>query len=84
MGKSRSASRKPPTDADDRAARRAWWTAVIGIVCWPLLIYSIGVVLLLGLTGRQLSPRGTRFFYGALAVNALIFAVAFAWLGMHR
>jgi hypothetical protein len=82
-GTSRRAS-KPPTDADDRAARRAWWTAVLGIVCPPLLIYSIGVVILLGLTGRELSSRGTRFFYGALAINALIVAAAFAWLGMHR
>jgi hypothetical protein len=83
-GQNRLAAKKPPTDADDRAARRAWWTAVIGIVCPPLLLYSIGVVLLLGLTGRELSSRGARFFYGALAVNALIIAAAFAWLGMHR
>ncbi|HWB12131.1 MAG TPA: hypothetical protein VG826_23090 [Pirellulales bacterium] len=82
--KGRQASGKPPTDADDRAARRAWWTAVLGIVCPPLLIYSIGVVMLLGLTGRELSSRGTRFFYGALAVNALIIGAAFTWLGMHR
>jgi hypothetical protein len=83
-GKNRRAGKKPPTDADDRAARRAWWTAVFGIVCPPLLIYSIGVVMLLGLTGRELSSRGSRFFYGALAINALIIAAAFAWLGMHR
>jgi hypothetical protein len=76
-------SQKSPTDADDRAARRAWWTAVLGMVCPPLLLYSIGVVLLLGLTGRELSSRGSRFFYGALAVNAAIIAAAFAWLGMH-
>lgn len=85
-GKSKSGraiGKKLPTDADDRAARRAFWTAVAGIIIWPLLIYSIIVVLLLGLTNRPLSPRGSRFFYGALALNAAIFAVAFAWLGTH-
>jgi hypothetical protein len=79
----RAIGKKLPTDADDRAARRAFWTAVAGLLCPPLLIYSIVVVLLLGLTNRPLSARGSRFFYGALAVNAAIFAVAFAWLGTH-
>jgi hypothetical protein len=82
--KGRSTAGKSPTDADDRAARRAWWTAVLGIVCPPVLIYSISVVLLLGLTGRALSSRGSRFFYGALVLNAAIIAAAFAWMGMHR
>jgi hypothetical protein len=85
MSKSgRAGTKKLPTDADDRAARRAWWTAVVGIAVWPLLLYSIAVVLILGLTSRPLSPRGSRFFYGALAVNAAVIAAAFAWLGMHR
>ncbi|HVX11832.1 MAG TPA: hypothetical protein VHC22_11675 [Pirellulales bacterium] len=72
------------TDYDDRAARRAWWTAVLGIPCPPLLIYSLGVVLLLGLSNRPLSARGNRFFYGALAMNALIIAGYFAVLGMRQ
>jgi hypothetical protein len=80
----RASANKSPSDADDRAACRAWWTAVIGLVCPPLLIYSIIVVLVLGLTNRQLSARGSRFFYGALVVNAAIMAVAFAWLGTRR
>lgn len=80
----RAGAKKLPTDADDRAARRAWWTAVIGLVIWPLLLYSISVVLILGLTNRPLSSRGTRFFYGALAVNAAFIAFAFVWLGTHR
>ena len=80
----RVGAKKLPTDSDDRAARRAWWTAVVGVVLWPLLLYSITVVLILGLTNRPLSSRGTRFFYGALAVNAAFIAAAFAWLGMHR
>jgi hypothetical protein len=84
-GKSdRASAKKLPTDADDRAARRAWWTAVIGIIFPPLLIYSIIVVLVLGLTNRPLSARGSRFFYGALGINAAIIAAAFVWLGMHR
>ena len=72
------------TDADDRAARRAWWTAVFGIIVPPLLIYSIGVVLILGLTNRPLSRRGDRFFYGALAINALIIGALFVVLGMQQ
>ena len=71
-------------DADDRAARRAWWTAVFGILCPPLLVYSISVVLVLGLTNRPLSTRGNRFFYGALAVNALIVAAFFALFGWRK
>lgn len=72
------------SDYDDRAARRAWWAAVLGIPCPPLLIYSLGVVLMLGLSNRPLSARGHRFFYGALAMNALIIATYFAVLGMRK
>jgi hypothetical protein len=82
-GKSRG-RKSNPTEADDRAARRAWWTAVIGVVCPPLLIYSICVLLILGLTNRPLSARGSRFFYGALTVNALIIAAFFALLGTQQ
>lgn len=78
------ANRRGPTEADDRAARRAWWTAVLGIPCPPLLIYSIGVILILGFSNRPLSARGNRFFYGALALNALIIAAVFAICGMLR
>lgn len=82
-GGGRAAQRRGPTDADDRAARRAWWCAVFGMVIWPLLIYSIGVVLILGLSNRPLSVRGTRFFYGALALNALFIAAVFAFYRMR-
>lgn len=79
-----STAKKAASDADDRAARRAWWTAVVGILLPPLLIYSMGVVLILGLTNRPLSERGNRFFFGALAVNALVIAALFGWLGMRQ
>lgn len=69
--------------ANDRAARRAWYAALVGI-CPPCLVYSIWVVLALGLTNRPLSRRGHRFFYGALAVNALLIAAFFAWFGRQR
>ncbi|HVA49694.1 MAG TPA: hypothetical protein VNH11_25230 [Pirellulales bacterium] len=72
------------TEADDRAARRAWYTAVFGIVCPPLLLYSMWVVLVLGLTNRPLSGRGHRFFYGALLVNAVLIAAFFAWFGRQQ
>lgn len=78
------ARQRSATEADDRAARRAWWTAVIGIICPPLLLYSITVVLILGLTNRPLSARGSRFFYGALAINALIIAAFFILSGMRQ
>lgn len=73
-----------PTEIDDRAARRAWWAAVIGIVLWPTLLYSIYIILVLGLSNRPLSSRGNRFFYGALVLNALFIAAAFAWLGTQQ
>jgi hypothetical protein len=73
-----------PTEADDRAARRAWWAAVIGLALWPVLRYSIGIVLVLGLSNRPLSSRGNRFFYGALAINALFIAAAFILLGTRQ
>lgn len=79
-----STRQRSATEADDRAARRAWWTAVIGIICPPLLLYSITVVLILGLTNRPLSARGSRFFYGALAINALIIAAFFILSGMRQ
>lgn len=79
-----AAKRREPTDADDRAARRAWWCSVLGIPCPPLLIYSIGVVLILAFSNRPLSARGSRFFYGALALNALMVAAGFLILGRLR
>ncbi|HQU44136.1 MAG TPA: hypothetical protein PK867_15055, partial [Pirellulales bacterium] len=72
------------TEADDRAARRAWYAAVLGIVIWPLLLYSMWVVLVLGLTNRPISRRGHRFFYGALLVNAVLIAAFFAWFGRQQ
>lgn len=79
-----AAKRREPTDADDRAARRAWWCSVLGIPCPPLLVYSIGVVLILAFSNRPLSARGSRFFYGALALNALIVAAGFLALSRLR
>ena len=73
-----------PTAANDRAARRAWWTALLGVILWPLLLYSVAVVLGLGLLNRPLSRRGNWFFYGALAINALFVAAVFTWLAMQR
>ncbi|MGH7136963.1 MAG: hypothetical protein ACREHD_14580 [Pirellulales bacterium] len=78
------ARQRSATEADDRAARRAWWTAVFGIFCPPLLLYSIAVVLILGLTNRPLSTRGHRFFYGALTINALLIAAFFILSGMRQ
>lgn len=88
-GKRKSAEAQAADDqaakiaANDRAARRAWYAALVGI-CPPFLIYSIWVVLVLGITNRPLSRRGHRFFYGALAVNALLIAAFFAWFGRQR
>ncbi len=84
----RRRAKSDPTVANDRAARRAWWTAVIGLVglpiLWPLLLYSAAVVLALGLLNRPLSRRGARFFYGALGLNALAVAVIFAVLALRQ
>ncbi|HEX5446113.1 MAG TPA: zinc ribbon domain-containing protein [Pirellulales bacterium] len=84
----RRRAKSDPTVANDRAARRAWWTAAIGLVglpiLWPLLLYSAAVVLALGLLNRPLSRRGARFFYGALGLNALAVAVVFAFLALRQ
>lgn len=77
-----------PVVANDRAARRAWWTAVVGLIglpiLWPVLLYSAAVVLGLGLLNRPLTRRGERFFYGALALNALAVAVVFVFLALRE
>lgn len=80
----RRRAKADPSVAYDRAARRAWWTAVIGLVVWPLLLYSAAVVLGLGLLNRPLSRRGEWFFYGALALNALAVAAVFAFLALRQ
>jgi hypothetical protein len=77
-------SKRSPTDYDDRAARRAWWTAVGGLIFPPVLIYSMFVIVVLGLTNRPLSPRGERYFYGALALNALLLAAFFAFYSTQK
>lgn len=84
----RRRAKADPALANDRAARRAWWTAVIGLIglpiLWPLLLYSAAVVLALGLLNRPLSRRGARFFYGALGLNALAVALVFAFLALRQ
>lgn len=80
----RRRAKADPAVANDRAARRAWWTAVIGLAFPPLLLYSAAVVLGLGLLNRPLSRRGSRFFYGALALNALVVAIVFAILALRQ
>lgn len=84
----RRRAKADPIVAYDRAARRAWWTAVIGVmglpILWPLLLYSAAVVLGLGLLNRPLSRRGARFFYGALALNALAVAAVFTFLALRQ
>ena len=84
----RRRAKADPIVAYDRAARRAWWTAVIGVmglpILWPLLLYSAAVVLGLGLLNRPLSRRGARFFYGSLALNALAVAAVFTFLALRQ
>lgn len=59
--------------AADATALRAWRSAVFGIGLSPLLFYSF--YLLLTLVGEELSPAGTRRFYGALVVLTVIFGL---------
>lgn len=84
----RRRAKADPVVANDRAARRAWWTAVIGVIglpiLWPVLLYSAAVVLGLGLLNRPLTRHGERFFYGALALNALAVAVVFVFLALRE
>lgn len=61
------------TTEGDKIAARAWRAAVIGIGLFPLLFYSL--VLVLDASRMDLSPRGTRRFYGAMAVIALMFII---------
>jgi hypothetical protein len=71
---------EPPDHADgDEDARRAWWAAIFGIDFCPLLLhlYSVYVLIRLGCSKRQLSPRGRRHVVYALVVDALVFALIF-------
>lgn len=56
--------------AGDETARRAWFSAVLGAVFPPLLIYSLIMIFLT--SGKELSLKGTRRFYGAMILTALL------------
>ena len=60
------------SDAEE-TAMRAWRCAIFGIGFSPLLVYSL--FLILTLMGQNLSPAGTRRFYGALAVIIAMFGL---------
>jgi hypothetical protein len=53
---------------------RAWRAAVIGVVLLPplLSLYSMWLLVNVGLRPEGLSPAGTRKFYGALVVNIVV------------
>jgi hypothetical protein len=65
------------SSADD-TAKRAWRTAVFGIVFIPLLVYS--VFLILKISRQELSPAGTRQYYGALAIILTMFGLSWVLL----
>jgi hypothetical protein len=86
------AARRPPLAAGraltletlqgDRAAKRAWYTALAAVPLFFLLVgpvvnaYSMCVLLEAGYRGWRLSFRGNLMFFGALAINAAAFVAA--------
>lgn len=62
-----------PETEGDKIATRAWRAAAFGIGFFPLLFYAF--VLVLEASRMDLSPRGTRRFYGAMGVIALMFII---------
>ena len=70
------------TDGDEIAAR-AWRAAVLStVLCPPLLtVYSVWLVLKIAFADHPLSAAGMRKFYGAMAVNVLVWVLAvLVWL----
>lgn len=58
----------------EERALRAWRASVIGLFLCPgaLHLYSIWLLLMVGVSGRQLSRAGRRRFLSALAVDLLV------------
>ena len=65
-----------PECEGDEVATRAWRAAIFGIGFFPLVFYA--VVLIFDASQKEMSPRGTRRFFGAVAIVALMFVIA--WL----
>lgn len=68
------------TDVGDSEARRAWRTAVLGlVVCPPLLsLYSAYLLIKLGSSNPPLSHRGRNSVVGAIVVNLVMLIVLVA------
>jgi hypothetical protein len=62
----------------DATARRAWRSAVIGLVVCPLLLhlYSAWLLLQLPWTEEPFTPAGKRLLYGALVIDILVLGLA--------
>jgi hypothetical protein len=67
--------------AAEQAIRRAWWTALIGLVVCPgvLHLYSLGVLFMLGFWDQPLSRRAKWMYAGALVIDGLALA-GVGWL----
>ena len=82
-----AAAEEPPlgdTTYSDEVAARAWRASVLSaILCPPLLtFYSVWLVVQIAFTDHALSAAGMRKFYGAMAVNILVWVMAV--LVLHR
>jgi hypothetical protein len=76
-----------PESHADVIARRAWRSAIIGLLfCPPLLhFYSLGLLLQLCWAEDHLSEAGKRGVFGAMAINVVGFgAGALLWSGLLR
>jgi hypothetical protein len=76
-----------PESPADATARRAWRSAVIGLlICPPTLqVYSLWQLLQIPGEEGPLSDTGKRSLYLAIALDAMVFgAVALLWLGLLR
>lgn len=84
-GESESPTTEPvDTSADEDATlMRAWRASIIGLVFFPLFthLYSMCLLIGVGMSGAELSGYGQKRFYLTLAIN--LFAVVF-WGSMLR
>ena len=74
----------PETHLGDDMARRAFWAALFAFLFLPFALYSLWLALKLSVYSGEVSDRGLRNFYLALALNPLVlifwvFLISWVW-----
>ena len=78
-------SASPAGDVAEAAVFRAWRASIIGLGLCPGILHVYSLIVLLPHLNATLSPAGTRRFYGALVVDAVMLLAivkVFASLGL--